>query len=482
MPRETPLSRIADFVGGRIVGDRTVQVENVQHDSRRSGKGTLFVAIRGFEADGHHFIDDAISRGAAAICVDHPIDSGVPQIVVEDTRLALGPISSVVYGHPTRDLPVIGVTGTNGKTTTTHLIEAIGAAADLNTAVIGTIGARIGGERIPLERTTPEASELQALFSEMRDRSVDLAAMEVSSHSLALHRVDGTHFKIVAFTNLSQDHLDFHKDMDTYFAAKAQLFSAERAEKAVIFTDDSYGRRLASTIDLPVTKVGFDSTADIRAEAITASISHSEVTIVADGRSYPVRLALGGIFNVANALVAVGCALGVGIPMDRVIAGLEAVRSVLGRFELVSGTHPVSVIVDYAHTPDGIQAVVGAARGAVTGRVIVVIGAGGDRDHAKRPAMGSAASAADVVIITSDNPRSEDPAAISEAVASGITKGEPVVELDRRAAIFEAVGRANEGDVVLVLGKGHEATQIFKNRTVHFDDREVAREALEARP
>jgi len=481
MPHETTLIEIAELTGGEVVGDGMAPILNVEHDSRRCRSGTLFVAIRGFEADGHSYIDNAIANGATAVCVDHPIDSNVPQLVVEDTRLALGPVSSVLYGRPTEHVPVIGVTGTNGKTTVTHLLEAIGNAAGRNAAVIGTIGARIAGERIPLERTTPEASELQALFAEMQERSVDLIAMEVSSHSLALHRVDGTHFQVVAFTNLSQDHLDFHKDMDTYFAAKAQLFSAARADKAVIFTDDPYGARLASTIDVPVTKVGFGAEADIRAEAAITSTSHSDFVIITNQGSYPVRLGLGGTFNVANALVAAGCALGVGIAIEHVVEGLEAIRPVLGRFEVVSGEHPISVIVDYAHTPDGIRAVIEAARVATPGRVIVVVGAGGDRDQSKRAAMGAAASAADQVIVTSDNPRSEDPAVIAEAVRSGIAMGDPIIELDRRKAIFNAVRVASEGDVVLVLGKGHETTQAFKDRTVHFDDREVARAALEAR-
>jgi UDP-N-acetylmuramoyl-L-alanyl-D-glutamate--2,6-diaminopimelate ligase len=481
MPRDTTLAEIAELVGGEVVGDGATPILNVEHDSRGCRIGTLFVAVRGFEADGHSYIDGAIANGAAAVCVDHLTDVDVPQIVVEDTRLALGPISSVLYGRPTEHVPVIGVTGTNGKTTVTHLLEAIGTAAGRNTAVIGTIGARVAGERIPLERTTPEASELQALFAEMRQRSIDMVAMEVSSHSLALHRVDGTHFRVVAFTNLSQDHLDFHKDMDTYFAAKAQLFSASRADKAVIFTDDPYGARLASTIDLPVTRVGFDAAADIRAESVATSTSHSDFAIVTERGSYPVRLGLGGSFNVANALVATGCALGVGIAIEHIVEGLEAIEPVLGRFEVVSAGNPISVIVDYAHTPDGIRAVIEAARSAVQGRVIVVVGAGGDRDHSKRAAMGAAASAADVVIVTSDNPRSEDPLSIATSVRSGVTSSDVVIEIDRREAIFEAVRRAEAGDTVMILGKGHETTQAFKDRVVHFDDREVARQALEER-
>jgi UDP-N-acetylmuramoyl-L-alanyl-D-glutamate--2,6-diaminopimelate ligase len=481
MHPDVTLSDLAGAVGGRIVGDGDVQIDNVEHDSRRVTPGTLFVAIRGFAADGHTFAGKAVAAGASAVCLDHRLDLPAPQLLVDDTRLALGPVSAAVYSYPSARLPVIGVTGTNGKTTVTHLLEAIGNAGGMHSAVIGTIGARIGGERIPLERTTPEASELQKLFADMRDRDVDLVAMEVSSHSLALHRVDGTRFKVAAFTNLSQDHLDFHKDMDTYFAAKAQLFTRGFADHAVIFADDPYGARLASTTDLPVTRVGFDAHADIRADSIIPTVTGTSFTMTTGAGSFPVKLPLGGTFNVANALVAAACAVKIGIAMEQVVVGLAAVEPVRGRFEIVSATDPVSVIVDYAHTPDGIRVVVEAARRATNGLVTVVLGAGGDRDQLKRPLMGAAASSATTVIVTSDNPRSEDPATIARAVASGVTADHLIVELDRREAIFEAVRRSEPGDLVLVLGKGHETTQTFKDRTVHFDDREVAREALEAR-
>ncbi|NIA24190.1 MAG: UDP-N-acetylmuramoyl-L-alanyl-D-glutamate--2,6-diaminopimelate ligase [Gammaproteobacteria bacterium] len=479
-PETATLSTLAADVGGRVIGP-DVQIEDVEHDSRHVRPGTLFVAIRGFTTDGHRFVAAAVAAGAAAVCVEHPVQVPVPQLVVGETRAALGPLAAAVHGHPARKMDVVGVTGTNGKTTVTYFLDTILRSAGVHSALIGTIGARIGTETIPLQRTTPEASELQRLLARMRDERVEVVAMEVSSHSLVLHRVDGTVFRVAAFTNLTQDHLDFHQDMDTYFNAKTQLFSPEKANEAVVFVDDPYGARLAESTRLPTTTVGFRPDADIRAVSVHSGAAFSRFFLVgAEGR-FAVHFPIGGVFNVANALVAAGCAHSVGISMDEIASGLGNVEAVSGRFEIVSGGHPVAVIVDYAHTPDGIEAAIDAARRAVPGRVIVVFGAGGDRDRRKRPFMGSAASSADVVIITNDNPRSEDPAEIADQVASGVVGSEALINLDRRRAIFEAVRMAEPGDIVLILGKGHEQSQEFANRTVPFDDREVARQALEAR-
>ncbi|NOY55028.1 MAG: UDP-N-acetylmuramoyl-L-alanyl-D-glutamate--2,6-diaminopimelate ligase [Actinobacteria bacterium] len=479
-PESATLYALAAHVGGRVVGSDAL-IEDVEHDSRHVRPGSLFVAIRGFRTDGHQFVDAAVAAGAEAVCVEHPVQVPVPQLIVGETRAALGPLAAAVHGYPAREMAVVGVTGTNGKTTVTYFLDTILRSAGVRSALIGTIGARIGTETIPLERTTPEASELQRLLARMRDERVQAVAMEVSSHSLVLHRVDGTVFRVAAFTNLTQDHLDFHQDMDTYFNAKAQLFSPTKAEEAVIFIDDPYGARLARSTELPITTVGFGIDADIRAVSVHSDAALSSFTLVgAEGR-FAVDLRIGGVFNVANALVAAGCARSVGISMDEIASGLRNVEPVHGRFEIVSGDHPVAVIVDYAHTPDGIEAAIDAARGAVPGRVIVVFGAGGDRDHGKRPLMGAAASSADIVVITNDNPRSEDPAAIADQVASGMNGSEALINLDRRSAIFEAVRVAEPGDIVLILGKGHERVQEFADRTVPFDDREVAREALESR-
>jgi UDP-N-acetylmuramoyl-L-alanyl-D-glutamate--2,6-diaminopimelate ligase len=475
MHPDLTVGELADAVNGSLTGRSDVRVSDIEYDSRRVRTGTLFVAIRGFVADGHEFVRSAVDAGASAVCVDHQVDVAVPQVIVGDTRAVLGPLSAALYGYPSRALAVIGVTGTNGKTTVTHFVDAIARSAGARSAIIGTIGAHIGDTTIPLERTTPEAPDLQRLLARMRREGVGVVAMEVSSHSLVLHRIDGTGFAVAAFTNLSQDHLDFHHDMESYFAAKAGLF--EHARHAVIFVDDPFGARLASSTGLPTTTVGFGSDADLRAASVTTGVAKSSFTIVGAEGSYPVALPVGGVFNVANALVAAGCAVAVGIPLREAAAGLGSVRTVRGRFEIVSES-PVAVIVDYAHTPDGIKAAIDAARAATTGRITVVFGAGGDRDHRKRPLMGAAASNADTVMLTNDNPRSEDPASIAEQVASGITASAVLVQLDRRKAIFQAVELAEPGDTVLILGKGHETTQVFADRTVHFDDREVAREAL----
>ncbi|GBD84676.1 UDP-N-acetylmuramoyl-L-alanyl-D-glutamate--2, 6-diaminopimelate ligase [bacterium BMS3Abin02] len=474
------LSTLAARVGGRVIGP-DVRIEDVEHDSRRVRPGALFVAIPGFTTDGHRFVDAAAAAGAAAVCIEHPVQVPVPQLVVAETRTVLGPLAAAVHGYPAREMAVVGVTGTNGKTMVTYFLDTILRSAGVRSALIGTIGARIGTETISLERTTPEASDLQRLLARMRDERVQAVSMEVSSHSLVLHRVDGTVFRVAAFTNLTQDHLDFHQDMDTYFNAKAQLFSPTKTREAVVFIDDPYGARLAESTRLPTTTVGFGADADIRAVSVHSGAAVSSFALVTVEGRFAVHLPIGGEFNVANALVAAGCARSVGINMNEISSGLGNVEPVPGRFEIVSGDQPVAVIVDYAHTPDGIGAAIDAARGAVPGRVIVVFGAGGDRDHGKRPLMGAAASCADIVVVTNDNPRSEDPAEIADQVASGVVGSEPLIDLDRRSAIFEAVRIAEPGDIVLILGKGHEQGQEFADRTVPFDDREVAREALEAR-
>jgi len=476
-PEKPLLSALADVVGGRVLGP-DIRVDDVEHDSRHARPGSLFVAVRGFTTDGHRFVQSAIAKGAAAVCVEHEMQVDVPQLIVEDTRSALGHLAAAVHGYPARDLAVIGVTGTNGKTTVTHFLDTIMRTVGVRSALIGTIGARMGEETISLERTTPEASDLQRILAHMRDRGVQTVAMEVSSHSLVLHRIDAIPFRVAAFTNLTQDHLDFHHDMDTYFEAKAQLFTPEKTKESVIFIDDPYGAKLASAIDLPTTTVGFGSAGDIRAVSVRSGTASSSFSMVGEEGSVAVELPVGGVFNVANALVAAGCARSVGISMTEIATGLGQVEPVRGRFEIVSGDNPVAVIVDYAHTPDGIEAAVDAARRAVSGKVIVVFGAGGDRDHGKRPLMGAAASVADIVVVTNDNPRSESPADIADQIIAGVAAARTLVILDRETAILEAVGLAEPGDVVLILGKGHEQGQTFADRTVPFDDRAVARHAL----
>lgn len=469
--------------GSKVIGTGNPLIVDATHDSRTVKPGSLYIAIRGSAADGHDFIPQAISRGAAAVCVDHRVESDIPQLQVPSTRAALGRLSAAVWGHPSRNFRLVGVTGTNGKTTVTHMIEAITTAAGQRTGLIGTIGARvIGGPtheaiKIPLERTTPEATDLQRLFAEMALAGVDVVVMEVSSHALSLGRVAGTEFAIGAFTNLSQDHLDFHQTMEDYFSAKATLFDS--VPVAVIQADNPWGRRLVERLPDSTTVVSVGEGGEVTATGVTLHVDHSTFTLNLDSGSLPVRLPIAGRFNIDNALVAAGCARQLGISLDVIVSGLSALLPVPGRFEHVQSESGLDVVVDYAHTPDGVENAVAAGRAMTVGRLIVVVGAGGDRDQGKRPHMGAAAGAADWVFVTSDNPRSERPEDIIAQVMAGIDETSCVtVEPDRRRAIFAAVGKARPGDLVMILGKGHEQGQDIGGVIYPFDDRMVAREAM----
>jgi UDP-N-acetylmuramoyl-L-alanyl-D-glutamate--2,6-diaminopimelate ligase len=441
-----------------VLGRPWAEVRDLAYDAGAVTPGALFFAVHGERADGHDFAPDAVERGAVAIVVERPLDLSVPQIVVRDSRAAMAPAADVFFGEPTRELEVVGVTGTSGKTTTSFLLFAILAAAGRRPGLLGTVEARVGGERRGVVRTTPEAIDLQRLFREMLDAGDRSCAMEASSHASVLHRLDRVRFAALVFTNLSQDHLDFHGDMESYFEAKRRLFVAEPRPVAVVNVGDDYGRRLAE--ELP--------------EAITFS---AEEVDALDG----VKLRLRGRFNVENALGALCAARALGIDDDAIRRGLESVRGVPGRFESVEAGQPFHVIVDYAHKPDALENVLRAARELADGnRVICVLGAGGDRDRGKRPVMGRLASLlGDVAIVTSDNPRSEDPDAIVAEIVSGVD-GEVEIELDRAAAIARAVEIARPGDVVVIAGKGAEQGQEFADRTVPFDDREAAKDALRA--
>jgi UDP-N-acetylmuramoyl-L-alanyl-D-glutamate--2,6-diaminopimelate ligase len=475
----TTLAEVATRVGGKVVGDPATPLTGITHDSRLVAPGWLFVAVRGARTDGHHFVGRAVESGAAAVCVEEGPGVSVPAVVVPDTRRAMGPAAAAVYGDPADHLTLIGITGTNGKTTVVHLLESIADAAGLRPGLLGTVAARINGVEAAIERTTPEATDFQRLLRDMVDARVELAAVEVSSHALSLSRVDATLFSVAAFTNLTQDHLDFHGTMEEYYRAKASFFVEDRAERAVIWMDDPAGRRLAAETSLPVTTVGAGPGHDVWAEDVRLDLRSSSFTLAGDGSRLPTRLPLAGDFNVANALIAAACAASAGIGWEPIVAGLEAVDQIPGRFEFVDVGGDAGVVVDYAHTPDGVAAVIRAARDIVgRGRIIVVVGAGGDRDKAKRPLMGAAAAEADVAIITSDNPRSEDPAAIIGDVLTGAGGGPAriVPEADRRSAIGVAITEAEAGDLVLILGKGHEQGQEFADGIVPFDDRLVARE------
>jgi UDP-N-acetylmuramoyl-L-alanyl-D-glutamate--2,6-diaminopimelate ligase len=441
-----------------LYAPQPVEVRDLAYDARAVTSGALFFAVPGERADGHDFAGEAVECGAVALVVERRLELAVPQVVVRDSRAAMGPAADVFFGQPTRELEVVGVTGTSGKTTTCHLLFAILAAAGRRPGLLGTVEARVGGERRGVVRTTPEAIDLQRVFREMLDAGDRSCAMEASSHASVLHRLDRVRFAALVFTNLSQDHLDFHGDMESYFEAKRRLFLVEPRPLAVVNVGDEYGRRLAQ--ELP--------------EAIVFSADDASAL---DG----VELRLQGRFNVENALAALHAARALGIGDDAIRRGLESVRGVPGRFESVDAGQPFHVIVDYAHKPDALENVLRAARElAGEKRVICVVGAGGDRDRGKRPAMGRLASElADVAIVTSDNPRSEDPEAIAAEIVSGAS-AEVEVELDRTAAIRCAIELAEAGDVVLIAGKGAEQGQEFADRTLPFDDRQAAKEALKA--
>ncbi len=469
------LAALAEAVGGRLVGDGSITITDATHDSREATAGTCFVAVRGATVDGHDFVGDVVAAGASAVCVDHEVDADVPQLVVPDTRAVLGELAATVWHRPTSVLTVVGVTGTNGKTTVTHLLAGIARAAEVSAAVVGTTGILVGGERAPLPRTTPEATDVQRIAAGLVADDVELLAMEVSSHAMELGRVQGVEFDIVAFTNLSQDHLDFHPDMDAYFEAKAKLFEGDVTR--VVNVADAAGRRIADRHPVAVA-VG----EDVVAQGVHLRADGATFTLRTPSGSAPVELPIGGAFNIENALVAAGIGHALGWDVDVLAAGLSSAPAIPGRFEPVHAGQGFAVVVDYAHTPDGIEAAISAAREVTAGRVIVVVGAGGDRDRDKRGPMGEAAAGADLVVLTSDNPRSEDPLAIIAALRDGALVGsaEVRVEPDRRDAIDLALRMARADDVVLVLGKGHEAVQELADRTIPFDDRAIARELLEA--
>ncbi len=448
-----------------VVGDDTVAVEAVDFDSRRIRVGSLFCCVRGVRSDGHAFADTARSAGAAALLVDHRLDVDLPQLVVPDTRTAMGRLAASFFGHPSRSLTLVGVTGTNGKTTTTGLIASILTAAGRPTGSIGTLtGAH----------TTPESPDLQAQLAEFVQAGVSAVVMEVSSHALELQRVVGCHFDIAVFTNLGRDHLDLHGTEERYFAAKAKLFQPELADCAVVNIDDPHGRLLMDVGAIPTEGFGIADAGDI---AVSAT-SHSYVW-----RGQRIDVPIGGEFNVMNSLAAATACARLGLDSATIAAGLHEAPVVPGRFEAVVEGQPFAVIVDYAHTPDGLEKAIRAARQvAGSGAVHVVFGCGGDRDREKRPLMGATASRmADHVVITSDNPRSEDPLAIINATVEGVPpdyRGRVVIEPDRRQAIEIALRQAGSGDVVLIAGKGHEQTQTIGTRVIEFDDRAVARELL----
>jgi UDP-N-acetylmuramoyl-L-alanyl-D-glutamate--2,6-diaminopimelate ligase len=471
------LDHLAKAVAGaRIVGDGGVEISRLAYDSRKAGPGTLFFCVPGEKRDGHDFALDVVEAGASALVVERELVVAAPQVVVDDARAAMAPIAARFEGDPTADLRVIGVTGTNGKTTTAFLIREILEQARIQCGLLGTVKQVVGEVEEEVERTTPEAIDLQKTFRRMLGGGDRACAMEVSSHALVLHRVDAIGFELALFTNLTQDHLDFHADMEDYFRAKRLLFAREPGT-AVVNVDDPYGARLASEFEC----VTFS------AEGAAADYSAREVSFDTGGAEFSVgklrlRTRLPGHFNVANALGAFAAARELGVSAETAAAGLARAARVPGRFEPIDEGQDFAVLVDYAHTPDSIENVLRAARRLTEGRLISVLGAGGDRDRDKRPKMGRAgAELSDLTVVTSDNPRSEEPASIVSEVAAGAEgrAAEVAIEVDRRAAIALALARAEPGDTVVIAGKGHEQGQEFAGgQKVPFDDREVAREEL----
>ncbi|HVP01260.1 MAG TPA: UDP-N-acetylmuramoyl-L-alanyl-D-glutamate--2,6-diaminopimelate ligase [Solirubrobacteraceae bacterium] len=455
-----------------------VDVRALAYDNRAVTPGTAFVCVPGFTRDGHEFAADAIARGAVALVVERPLGLGVPEVLVPDARAAMAPAAARLAGDPTARLRVVGITGTNGKTTTAFLLASLLEAGGLRTGLLGTVTQIVGGERTPAVRTTPEAVDLQATFAQMLACGDRACVMEVSSHALELHRADAIHWAAAVFTNLSQDHLDFHDTMEDYFQAKRLLFLADPALR-VVNTDDPYGRRLAEEFPDALT-VGIDSPhAALRATDVVTGLGGSSFR----AGGLELRTSMPGRFNVLNALCAVAVARALGVDDAAIVAALPRAGRAPGRFEPVDEGQDFALLVDYAHTPDSLENVLRAARGIARGRVIVVFGCGGDRDRGKRPVMGAiAAREADAAIVTSDNPRSENPEAIIGQILDGIP-ADPRADVeaiaDRRAAIARAIDLAGAGDVVVVAGKGHEQGQeIAGGVTLDFDDVAVARAAL----
>ena len=469
-----------------VPGDTgALDVTQLAYDSRRVVPGTLFFCVPGFERDGHEFAPEAVARGAVALVVERELGLGVPEIVVDSVRAAMAPAAARFFGDPTATLQVVGVTGTNGKTTTAFLVRALLEAAGRQTALMGTVKTVIGGLEHEAVRTTPEAIDIQAAFAEMLAAGDRACAIEVSSHALELHRADAIHFAAAIFTNLSRDHLDFHPTMAEYFAAKRRLFDAD---PGVIVTnvDDEHGRELAQEFPEAIT-IAIDRPAHWVARDVRTDLRGASFTLAGEGRELELRSPLPGRFNVVNVLGAVAAVHALGIELDTIAGALPHVPAVPGRFQPVDEGQPFALLVDYAHTPDSLENVLLAARDLSAGRVVCVFGAGGDRDRGKRPQMGAiAARLADVAVVTSDNPRSESPDAIIEEILAGAVapggQGATVEAIvDRREAIAHAVELARPGDVVVVAGKGHEQGQEFeRGRKIPFDDVEVAREALRA--
>lgn len=484
------ISQLTHEVECEVVGkDRNIT--GLTYDSRLIKPGDLFFAIRGYRFDGHKYIDDAIEKGASAVVVEkiQQCISGVTQILVNDSRCAMGELAAAYYDYPARKIRIIAITGTNGKTTTTYLLKSILEQAGYKVGLIGTIQNLIEENIIPAQRTTPESLDLQKLLNQMVARKIHYAVMEVSSHALELSRTAGLEFDTAIYTNLTQDHLDFHENIEQYFAAKAKLFSGlahnttKSTKTAIINYDDKFGLRMASKSSAPVYSYGIDQHAQVHARDLEVSGKGVRYRLVTPFGAVRLSLNLTGKFNVYNSMAASAAALAEGIKLSSIKAGLEQIGGVSGRFELIDQGQDFALIIDYAHSPDSLTNVLQTARSLSTNRVISVFGAGGDRDKDKRPLMGKAAAEySDLIILTSDNPRSENPTSICHDIERGIEATNKnihyEIEISRSKAISRALQLARSGDVVVVAGKGHETYQEFADRTIEFDDRLEALRAL----
>ena len=477
----------------QVQGDQNVSIQDITADSRAVKLNSLFIALDGATVDGHNYIDKAVAAGAVAVIVSKlvTVPDDVCVITVSDTRQAMMVCVPYFFDYPANRMRMVGVTGTNGKTTTTHMIRHILKAQGHKVGVIGTVHIMIGDTSYPIHNTTPDVVDLQHILHQMVQENVEYCVMEVSSHALALGRVSGVEFDTAVFTNLTQDHLDFHKTFENYLAAKCKLFEQVSAPNqvkdnkgAVINIDDSYGHRVMEKTTAPTITYSTLGKGTLNASDVHMSTKNSQYTVNYKGESYPVSMNTTGLFNVYNTLAAIGACLQEGISMEAIDTALKTFSSVPGRFELIEEGQDFAVVVDYAHTPDGLQNILETAKAIKENRIIIVFGCGGDRDATKRPIMGRiAAEYGDKIYVTSDNPRTEDPVQIVKDVEVGVkealrngTSYEVIV--DRREAINHAIHDAKAGDIVIIAGKGHENYQILKNKTIHFDDREEARKAL----
>ena len=494
------MKRVADIVKIvspiKVEGPVTAEVSHITADSRTVQEGSLFICLVGATVDAHTFVDKAVEDGAVAIIASKPVTvpDHVAVLYVEDTRQALQDAVPFFYDYPASKMRMIGVTGTNGKTTTTHIIAHLLRSQGYTVGVIGTVHILIDDQSYPIHNTTPDVADLQQILQQMVDAGVTHCIMEVSSHALALGRTAGVEYDTAVFTNLTQDHLDFHKTFDNYLAAKATLFKqvsasyqVKEGKGAVINVDDAYGQAIVNVTTAPMITYSTEGKGTMNASNLSVTAKSSEFTLTYGEESYTIQTKIAGLFNVYNTLAAVGACVYEGLTMDDIVKGLRTFTAVPGRFELIEEGQDFAVVVDYAHTPDGLENILQTAKKIVENRILVVFGCGGDRDATKRPIMGRiAAQYGDRVFVTSDNPRTEDPVQIVKDVEVGVKEGlrdgvDYDVIVDRREAIFAAIAEAKAGDVVIIAGKGHEDYQILKEETIHFDDREVAREALKER-